>query len=545
MIRSLVVTLTSLWIAAAADAASFRLGGDESLGCRMTIEGTIERGDAAQFRTMLADFINSIGPASRDSDHSSWRWDYEDRFQGNIRICLDSPGGSLTEAIEMADTLAFGYRVRSDIESRTSDIAREVIWEIGTAIPAGARCESACAILFMAGGYFSALGTSNNLRDPNRILHVDGMLGFHAPGLDLPPGGSYSAEQVGLSFAFAISAVGLVVERLGRYNIPPSLFQRWVSTSPDDMYFIETVEQAASWFITLAGAPVINDPSLGNLVQVCENMTAVSSLRMSGEQYSIYGSPACIRSETHSMFYSSPSLGFRNRDSWRFQLADGQDRNLRGVVPYEGDECSFEYDTQTGAVRFDTIPSADHGLVANGTFMTMNVGVENFGWLLFPGYTTLQELSALARAHPRGRLPGETLMGEVADSLRGLCAIYDRNDRLLQSYLCNATLASRQRADSRGHEERLSVLWHDGTAPPLPSGWPDSEVWRIGDWEHRGIGLAVRILDGGDTHILLAPQTLESQSEIIGGCYRNRLSGESRCFVIDEQAVSDLSAFRR
>jgi len=375
---------------------------------------------------------------------------------------------------------------------------------------------------------------------------VDGRLGFHAPSLlNLRPGTSYNAEQVALSYAFAIDSVRLISERLGRYSISPSLFGNWVSTPPENMYFIETVEQAASWFITLAGAPVINDPSLANLEQVCRNMSALSTLRQPDEQYSAYGNPTRFPSEAHAMYYAAPILGLRDRNRWRVPPTNGLDRRLRGVVPYEGYECSFEYDTQTGAIRFDTIPQADHGLVANGT---MNVGVENFGWLLFSGYTTLQELSALARAHPRGRIPGETLIGEVTDPLRGFCAVYDRNDRLSQSAPCNALLVSRERADLRGYVESLLVSWPDGTAPPLPSGLEESEVRRIGDWEHRGTGLAVRELGSDDMRTLMAPQAFESQDvwdRSASGCWRNLSTRESRCFVMDEVVLSALSTFRR
>ena len=44
-----------------ATAANFRMGGDESLNCAMTIEGPIEPGDAERFRDLLPEMFAHAG----------------------------------------------------------------------------------------------------------------------------------------------------------------------------------------------------------------------------------------------------------------------------------------------------------------------------------------------------------------------------------------------------------------------------------------------------------------------------------------------------
>ena len=162
---------------------------------------------------------------------------------GDIRICLDSPGGRLSEAISIADTLAFSYRA-GNYPARM----------IGTAIPDGARCESACAFIFMAGGFQDYIAATANIREPDRVLHVNGRLGFHAPGLRVPDG-AYTEAGVNRAFATAVRSIEAVAKRRKRYRIPAPLFERFVSTPPQEMFHVTTVAEATSWMIQLAGAP--------------------------------------------------------------------------------------------------------------------------------------------------------------------------------------------------------------------------------------------------------------------------------------------------
>lgn len=84
LFRIISILLAGLLTATDADAATFRLGGDESLNCRMSIEGEIVAGDAARFRAMLADFINAELP---DPNVENF---FNDVYSVSGRICLDS-----------------------------------------------------------------------------------------------------------------------------------------------------------------------------------------------------------------------------------------------------------------------------------------------------------------------------------------------------------------------------------------------------------------------------------------------------------------------
>lgn len=515
MFRLVSFLLAGLLATASAQAATFRLGGDPSLNCDMTIEGEIVAGDAVRFRQMLANFIDAELPDPNVDDF------WNDVYGTSGRICLDSPGGSMLEAIEMADTLAFGYLVRSDIapELNAPDAAATVIWQIGTAVPAGARCESACAILFMAGGSFSSLGTSDNVRDPNRILHVDGRLGFHAPSLTVREG-DYSEETVSQAFGLAIETIEELAVRLTRYRFPPSLFRRMISTPPNEMTYVETVSEAANWFIPLAGAPLIADPSYGNLDRVCDNLTSSRTGETAGWQYSTESAPEAIRAETLPFFGLSDSVGFDGDYWWIFSAEDNANTVVRGTTEFSLRECGYTYDVTSGDLLFFEAPAVHESLAINLNNGTMIPGNEPYGWLLFPGYTTISELSALNRAFPSGRVPGDTLLSEVIDVLSGQCSVYDTSNRLISAEACSAQLVSRQRADRRGHQDALVVAWPEGNATALSS-----------------------TIVGNDSYLSGSGQVNAMTTD--GRCERDPSSGATRCFVLEEVVSSTPSRFRR
>ncbi len=173
-----------------------------------------------------------------------------------LRLCLDSPGGSIEEAIRIADTLVYGFRIREEIEPAVSTVpynATVIPRAMGTAIPAGARCESACAVLFMAGGFFSNLAAQDNIREVDRVLHVEGRLGFHAPKLEVP-GGRYDEATVGRAFDLAVGTIGKLSQRLLGYRFPPRLFNHMASTPPEQMFYIEI------WSRKISGAAPVPPP---------------------------------------------------------------------------------------------------------------------------------------------------------------------------------------------------------------------------------------------------------------------------------------------
>lgn len=151
-----------------------------------------------------------------------------------VTLCLDSPGGSVAEGQALFDLI------------RESNI--------GTRIPAGWRCESICAIIFMAGSIETGMGVS--LTYSAHQLDPGGVLGFHAPGLNLPEGGSYTGRQVAEAFAVAVSAAGTfyrasLQEQDSWRSFNDYLFARMLETPTEEMYRIETVADAVLAGISL------------------------------------------------------------------------------------------------------------------------------------------------------------------------------------------------------------------------------------------------------------------------------------------------------
>jgi len=255
MLIRLSVVLAILWLGAPAvpQAAEITLGGDPALGCIATVKGPIVSGDAKKLQSLLkqldaapkTDVVNGI----RLSDMMVMA-------NARGRLCLDSPGGSLVEAIRMADYLLKDF---------------DAYWmhSIGTAVPAGATCESACAVLFMAGGE----NTESDIgRIADRVLHADGKLGFHSISLTLPEA-TYSRSDVSKAFALALKSMGAVAERMDALRLRLSLLQTMLSTPPDSMYHVEKIGDAAHWNIQIAGLPQITRPTPSNIFEACNKLS--------------------------------------------------------------------------------------------------------------------------------------------------------------------------------------------------------------------------------------------------------------------------------
>ena len=82
------------------------------------------------------------------------------------RICLNSPGGSLSEVTEFIELIQ---------EKNGFGTGGDDAVTIATRIQAGDKCESACAVLFMFG--------SNSYRTAyqDKVLEPGAKLGFHSP----------------------------------------------------------------------------------------------------------------------------------------------------------------------------------------------------------------------------------------------------------------------------------------------------------------------------------------------------------------------------
>lgn len=205
--------ISGLWVlvsGAPSAAAQIEKIPQNQMGCVLRLSGPIEAGDAATLDALLVEK----------------GYNFDGTPIGH-RICLDSPGGSFVEAVRMADLLAFN--------------------RVGTVVDAGAICESACAIMFMAGSFFHNEGER---AVSDRHLHPTARLGFHAPAL-LVEERLYSQAEITGAYDVALSTIAEVRRLISthRLDFPESLFIAMLDTPFDAMRYVETVADAALWRI--------------------------------------------------------------------------------------------------------------------------------------------------------------------------------------------------------------------------------------------------------------------------------------------------------
>ncbi len=228
--RHLMLALCALLCAGTdARAAEITLSDDPAYGCIADLRGRIEEGDLARLRAV-------VDQAARLPQYRDLIYVGEDLDDGTsnvgfytpLNLCLDSPGGSLKEAMDLTEF----------VHSR-----------LGTVVRAGAVCESACALIFMAGSYATESDFGLSV---NRFLHVDGRLGFHAPSLTVPEG-RYDAASVARAYQISVAVTELIFRNLVAYRFAPSLAARMHATPAEEMHYITKVREAARWRISILG----------------------------------------------------------------------------------------------------------------------------------------------------------------------------------------------------------------------------------------------------------------------------------------------------
>lgn len=172
--------------------------------------------DACQFA-----FTGPINPGDLTGiiGHPVWTENYRKR------VCLDSPGGSLAEVYDFItaegeEGVGFSTKINSD-----------------------ARCESACAILFMFGQSFGA-----NSPFPDRVMEPGARLGFHSPFL---AGTAVSEAQREDAFRVALDVAKLLLDTSYKATtqagapLSSELVSLVLSTPGDQMHYVETVGEMA------------------------------------------------------------------------------------------------------------------------------------------------------------------------------------------------------------------------------------------------------------------------------------------------------------
>ncbi|MEO9960147.1 MAG: hypothetical protein ABJF07_07615 [Nisaea sp.] len=233
------ITLAALAIStgttATALSADIRLSLNDT--CAVSLTGELKPGDYEAFIGL----VSSAFPA-----------DYDESTAANT-VCLNSPGGNLAEGVKFA---------------------RHFYKEgVGTVVPDGAECFSACAVMFMMG---TAQGPE--VAFANRKLHVRGTVGFHRPYLDLPSGSQVDQSLMGVAYDRALeSALDLI--SVANSKAPwtsdpmmrPDLIQAMLSHVGNDMYVIDTIDKAGRFGVEIVGADLKRELSEEVAYYACHN----------------------------------------------------------------------------------------------------------------------------------------------------------------------------------------------------------------------------------------------------------------------------------
>lgn len=232
----LIVIVSSLFIAAPSNAADIRVV--QSGDCRVEIEGEITRGDAARLKALSGHLLVHNGEST----------------SGSV-LCLDSPGGSVIEGLEMA---------RFILERGVS-----------TYIEDEAQCASICAIMFMMGNY-----QGSEVAGLSRSMHYRAQLGFHRPYLNADEARSYTSNDIegvyrlGLETVFDILTLANTREPWGTARmIESELMAKITGTPGSEMFYVTTLEEAERWRIFVDGLPDTT-PGATKPQYACENALA-------------------------------------------------------------------------------------------------------------------------------------------------------------------------------------------------------------------------------------------------------------------------------
>ena len=378
-------------MASPSSALTFKEGGDASMNCIATFDGQIEPGDADRMKAFLARWW-----AKHESTYK-----YE---MPRLSICLNSPGGSLAEAVKMADAL-----VRDN----------ENYWmaSLGTAVPAGAVCESACAVFFMAGGEVTE---SDVGRLPDRKLHVNGRLGFHAPAIGLSDR-TYNKEEVDRAFKIAILSIGEVAKRMDMLRLRHSVLRTMLETAPDDMYYVESIGDAAHWNIQVVGLPLMRDFSPANVDQACYLMHRSYEPEdgISATNFADQSGPGQSNEQDTDVFGREDGFtahGATKESFVQYASADGQIE----FVTDDGEDlmeigCS-------GYVDLSTLDMAAETINSNNWFMHMP------NYWMYPARAKFADL--VAAAGGQAEMPANAVLRSVNWSYNGRCQVFKGNQKI-------------------------------------------------------------------------------------------------------------------
>lgn len=281
-----ILTISAALLCAAATtlpAAEIRREPLPEMQCTHSLTGQIAPGDADALQAALEDWDGGNG----------------DTYQ-SFRLCLDSPGGALLEALKIAD----------------------LGWDFGTAVGPEARCLSACAMIFMAGSRSLEGGIG---LVPDRFLHASGDLGFHAPSLVVAQG-SYNEATVRKAYSVAVQGIAEITERTGLLQMSLANLSTMLSTPPETFYRINSPRTAAAWKVRVTGVDAPETLSALHMTNACMAVTGRSPQD---------GNAWARVSETNGYAQGVASFGHFDSEPERCDISFRRDHDPFDLVDYD------------------------------------------------------------------------------------------------------------------------------------------------------------------------------------------------------------------
>jgi hypothetical protein len=229
------------WAAATGAVTAADISTDRGATCDIRLSGEIDSGDADTLLAAIKAVDKKNVPAPR------LRLEYEMEMASFIpRLCLDSPGGRFDEAMQF---------IRATLKQVS----------FATVVEQGAKCYSACALIFLAGhlnhgdGYFELY----------RRLHIDGQLGFHAPYIPAV-GAATNDKLLNASYRAGVTAVGELLNLEGKF-FQRSLLSEFLKVGPDEYFRMERIGHLAAGDIVLTGYARPTSVHAEEIAHVCNN----------------------------------------------------------------------------------------------------------------------------------------------------------------------------------------------------------------------------------------------------------------------------------
>lgn len=212
LVMNFIFIITSATISAASDVKLT----PSRKHCDFIMDGRVESGDLRKIKAVIE--VNDLEVG----------WDTE------TKICLNSMGGNLSEALDIAD-----YIYESGI---------------GTVVDQKESCVSACSLIFMMGMHY--IGEVSYI---SRKMHPTAIIGFHRPELVLGDG-LYAKTQVESAFDTAINSVLHTVEMANRTQlsgttrmIEPELLREMLQHTGQDYFYLDTIETVLKFNVEVFG----------------------------------------------------------------------------------------------------------------------------------------------------------------------------------------------------------------------------------------------------------------------------------------------------